>query len=325
MKNFLSLFSTALLLSGVLFFTSCGEDDTVGPGTGTDDPPTISITDPAETTVDGGTTVTFLVTANKGTNDLQSFAVTEDGVNIPADRYSITEYTDNSITLNNPQLLTGNDVNNFTYTVNITVPSENSDPEADEDYFYKVIVADDKGVSAEEEIVITVNGFVIVDPVTPTTFEAMGVLLNQAGPSGTGGLDLDQADGGTGSQDASAEIRDLGIDCTISGSENWRGLFGTVNGADMRQVDVSQVENFTFDNTNSVEAIQGAFDSGIQLGDDVSTAPNCDETTVTDVAQPNEGDMYVVSANSRLYLLRVDEINFVANSNTDNYVFSIKY
>lgn len=325
MKNFLSLFSTVLLLSGVLFFTSCGEDDTLGGGTGTDVAPTLSITTPAETTVDGGTTITFTATAAKGTNDLKSLTVTEDGTNIDATRYSITEYTDNGIDLQNPQLLTGNDINNFTYTVNITVPSENSDPEADEDYFYKLIVAGDKDLTAEVELVITVNGVVIVDPGTPTTFMEMGVLLNQAGPSGTGGLDLDILDGGTGSQDASAEIRDLGIDCTVSGSENWRGLFGTVNGADMRQVDLSQVENFTFESATTVEIITGAFDSGIQLGDDVSTAPNCDETTVTDVAQPNVGDMYVISANSKYYLIRVDGVNMVANSNDDNYEFSIKY
>lgn len=295
-------------------------------GTGTGDvAPTLSITNVSATEVDGGATVTFTVTAEKGTNDLQSLTVTEDGA-VMTDRYTITEYIDAGITLNNPQLLTGNDVNNFVYTVNITVPSENQVPTEDEDYFYSVTIADNKTLSATEELTITVFGEDEPDPGTPTTFEETGVLLNQAGPSGTGGLDLDVANGGTGSQDAAAEIRDLGIDCTIGGgNENWRGLFGTVNGADMRQVDLSQVENFTFETATTVEIITGAYDSGIQLGDDVSTNANCDETTVTDVAQPNVGDLYVVESAGTYYLLRVDEINFVAGGNGDNYVFSIKY
>lgn len=327
MKNFLSLFATAFLLSGVLFMSSCTEDDTTipGGGGGNDTPPTVAISDISNTAVDGGTTITFTVTASSGTNDLSSLTVTEDGVNIGTDRYSIQEYTDNSITLNNPQLLTGNDVNNFVYTVNITVPSENLVPEDDTDYVYDVIVTDDIGESDSDFVTVTVFGVEIVDPGTPTEFELGGVLLNQAGADG--GLDLDDGTS-TGTVNApGSEIRDLGIDCTIaSPNENWRGLFGTFNGADMRQVDpVTIAEGFSFDNATTVEVIQGAYDVGIQLGDDVSTAPNCDETVVTDVAQPIVGDMYVVSANGRFYLIRVDQINAVSSSNNDNYVFSIKY
>ena len=321
MKNFLSLLATAFLLSGVLFLTSCGDDDPT-PGTGNDVFPTVAISGVSSTVVDPGTVVSFTVTGDKGTNDLNSFTVTEDGVNLSTDRYSITEYTTNGITLNNPQLLIGNDASNFVYTVNITTVSENADPTLSADYVYEVVLADNKGNTDSDFVTVTVNSS--VDPGTPTTFEDSGILLNQAGPAGTGGLDLDTGNG-TGSGNSAAEIRDLGIDCTVGSGENWRAQFGTVNGADMVKVDLNIVEGFTFASATTTEAIQGAYDTGISLSSGISTAPNCDETTVTDVATPSVGDMYVVFANGTYYLIRVDEINQVSGSNADNYVFSIKY
>jgi hypothetical protein len=37
------------------------------------------------------------------------------------------------------------------------------------------------------------------------------------------------------------------------------------------------------------------------------------------------GDLFAVLADGVYYLIRIDEINTVANSNDDNYLISIKY
>ncbi|MDV7398345.1 hypothetical protein RZS08_43475, partial [Arthrospira platensis SPKY1] len=94
---------------------------------------------------------------------------------------------------------------------------------------------------------------------------------------------------GTGSAASEAEIRDLGIDCTINPAqqENWRSQIGSVNGTDMVKVNVAaQAEGFTFDKVETREVILAAYDTGIELADGVSTNAQCNETPVTDVSDP---------------------------------------
>ncbi len=162
---------------------------------------------------------------------------------------------------------------------------------------------------------------------TPLADTLNGVLFNQAGPAGTGGLDLDTGEG-TGSTASESEIRDMGLDCTIPAPGlNWRRQIGTINDADMRAVDMTQVENFTFENVGSVEEIIGAYESGIDLADGESiNCANTSTTAVTDVSEVlTAGDMFVVLSNGRYYLIRIDEVNETDMDNDDNYVISIKY
>lgn len=168
--------------------------------------------------------------------------------------------------------------------------------------------------------------FIVINYIIPEVEEISGVLLNQAGPVGTGGLDLDTGIG-TGSADAAAEIRDLGLDCTVPAPGlNWRRQIGTVNGAVMRRVDLSQLENFTFDNVTNLGQILTAHERGIEL--DNGTSTNCQsgaETSVTDVSGVIAvGDMFTVVRDNTTYLIRIDEINETAADNNDNYVISIK-
>ncbi len=168
--------------------------------------------------------------------------------------------------------------------------------------------------------------FIVINYIIPEIEEISGVLLNQAGPVGTGGLDLDTGDG-TGSGAAAAEIRDLGLDCTVPAPGlNWRRQIGTVNGAVMRRVDLSQLENFTFDNVTNLQQILTAHERGIELVD--GTSINCQtgaQTTVTDVSGVlTVGDMFTVVRDNNTYLIRIDEINETATNNNDNYVISIK-
>lgn len=315
MKNFLSLFATAFLLSGALFLTSCGEDDTTGPDTGTDTDPTVAISNVSATTVEGGSTITFTVTAAKGTNDLTSLTVTEDGEILGTDRYSITEYTDNGITLNNPQLLTGNDIDNFVYTVNITVPAENPVPEDDTDYVYDVTVADDKGNVDSDFVTVTVEGEETVVPTTPLDDTLLGVLFNQGGPAGTGGLVLET---GASVGSAAGDIRDMGIDTDQQPANNWRQQIGPSNGSTMRVVNTDNLpEGFTFANTSNKEEIIAAFDTGDDLTLEVNGLP------ATDIVEV--GDLYVVVQNGVYYLLSIADIDVTAADNDDSYTIDIKY
>lgn len=314
MKNFLSLFATAFLLSGVLFMSSCAEDDTTTPGGGgSDTTPTVAISNVSATTVDGGSTISFTVTAAKGTNDLNSFTVTEDGAVMGTDRYSITEYTDNSITLSNPQPLSGNDISNFVYNVNITVPEENADPTLAADYVYEVTVADSKTGTDSDFVTVTVNATAI--PATPLTNTLFGILLNQAGPMGTGGLVLGS---GEGVASADGDIRDMGIDTDLPNATNWRQRIGPSNGSIMKFVNTASLpEGFSFANTDNVEVIIEAFDTGSELTGEVNGLP------ATDIVEVD--DMFVVLQNGVYYLLSIASIDPTSTDNNDSYTIDIKH
>ena len=312
MKKFLWLFAFAL--TSTVFFTSC-EEDTVDPGPGFDTPPSISISGISATTVEPGATITFTVTANSGTNEMNSLKVTEDGVNMSATdgSYSIDEFVAQSLTLNNPQLLTNNDRTNFTYNISIIVPATPGD------YVYEAVVADDKNVEDSDSFTVTVE-----ETGTPLSSTLVGVLLNQAGPAGQGALDLDQGFGtgvtsnGMNATPADAEIRDMGIDTDLPNAENWRQQIGAMNDATLRVVDVNaQPEGFSFANVATKEEIIAAYDTGINLPTEVNGIPASDPVST--------GDLFVVERGGVYYLLSVASVDVTASDNTDSYTFDIKY
>lgn len=138
-----------------------------------------------------------------------------------------------------------------------------------------------------------------------------GVLLNQAGPSGTGGLDLDTGTG-TGSMDGEAEIRDNGIDGGPVAT-NWLQTISTVNGSTIKSVVPGQgnvLEGFTFASAETVETINDLHNSNsnIYAGSVVLV-----------------GDMFTVQrADGKTYLLVVTAVNNTSTDNNDSYTFSIK-
>ena len=326
-KLFLKLSGVAFILT-LLIATGCEDDPVVNPLA-----PEILFESGAgfvstDTTLSGNTTsITVRVTANVGDNPLNTLTFLVEGVEVSGANIGdyIKSITSNgtAITPNNPMLITDANKNGGTWDIEIALFGQTVDQTVN----YGFEVADEAGERALVDLDVT-----LFDPGTPLNNELSGVLLNQAGPVGTGGLDLDTGDG-TGSSDAASEIRDLGIDCTIdqNSAENWRAQFGTINGADMVRVDVAALgENFTFADVKTQEAIVEAYTSGTDLASGTSTAPNCDPTTVENVADVVvEGDMFVVLRDGKHYLIRVDEINYVHNNisdyNDDNYVISIKY
>lgn len=264
------------------------------------------------------------VSADKGDNTLKTLSFTVDGVEPKGTDLAgyVTKITSGGadVTPQNPLLILGAAKDGATWEFDL-VPFGQL---LDETATYSFTVEDDAGEKASVSFDVTI----VAPPGTALDMELGGVLFNQAGPAGTGGLDLDTGTG-TGSANATAEIRDLGIDCNINPAtaENWRAKIGSVNGTDMKLVDVAvQPEGFSFENVKTKEAIVSAYTSGIALADGVSTSATCDETPVTDVSETvAEGDIFVVKKGDVYYMFHVDEVNKVSGSNGDNYVLSIKY
>ncbi len=145
-----------------------------------------------------------------------------------------------------------------------------------------------------------------------TTIE--GVLLNSEGPTGTGGLDLD--DGvGTGSADSSAEIKDQGIDDTIDPAveENWLKKISGVNGTELMYIRAGEngvSEDFTFEGVQYRELIESLWDAN---------------NTFSESEVINAGDVILANKGGKFYLLNIREVNEVFASNADNYVIDIKF
>lgn len=320
MRNLLLRFSALALSATVLLFSSCTEDNPI-----IDNPlgPEISfesgvdvISSDAELIV--GTPFTVRLLVQDGDNLLQALRIEENGSLLSFNNLSFGS----GLTANNPLLIPASDQQGATYEVTIT-PSRNEEGI----YDYSFLLSDDGNPPLSDQVDLAIT-YVPV-PGTPLDSTLTGVLLNQGGAAGTGGLDLDTGEG-LGSQNSAAEIRDLGLDCTIvpGTAETWRRQIGSVNNANMVAVDPTDVsENFSFDIVDTQELIVAAYDAGRTLSDGTST--NCGNgatTAVTDVSDAVQvGDLFAVQANGTFYLIRIDEVNTVMNANTDNYVISIKY
>jgi len=328
MQQFFARFSGILVLFA-LVFTACEEDDPIIDPI--DTPPVARLATEAGFISDDATVTpdsVFMVKldAEAGSANLNSLRILEDGATLANNRFTLFDAIGaKEITpVNNPQVLSPvTSDGQVTLEIGITAPT------AEGTYTYSFEVTDSDQQTAVTEVEITVE-----IPFTPIAMTLEGVLFNQAGPAGNGALDLDEGfstgvtTAGQNAGPEDAEIRDLGLDCTIPAPGlNWRQQIGTMNDADMRAVDLTKVENFTFDNVGFIEEIIGAYDTGIDLEDgEAINCANANTTAVTDVSEIlTEGDMFVVLRDGRYYLIRIDEVNETNNNNNDNYVISIKY
>ena len=172
---------------------------------------------------------------------------------------------------------------------------------------YRVVIADSFGGTAE--FVKTVNVETVVSG-TPVT-SLIGILLNQAGPAGTGGLDIDTGSS-TGSSDIAAEIADNGIDTSQPNSSNWRQTISPINGAVIRTLTAGSnglPESFTFESVNFIEDIAVFHNNnGVDYTGNVVLT----------------GDVFSVFANGQYYLLDVTNVNATIADNDDSYTFDIK-
>lgn len=173
-------------------------------------------------------------------------------------------------------------------------------------YVVKFVATDIYGLTSTDEIT-----FIVGTPLSSIE----GVLLNAAGPAGTGGLDLDTGmSTGTGATSgAEAEIRDLGIDQTQPDASNWIRKISGMNGAVVKYLRANEgglTEGFSWSSIDSKETLAGLVDNGVGF----------------DNGESNEvevGDIFIVQANGKVYGLLTTAVNVKATDNSDNYVFTI--
>lgn len=231
----------------------------------------------------------FPITATKGTGALKSITVLENDQ--PVDPSRILFGSGGAAT-ENPIILSGDQVNGLD-NVDLTIRSN----EAPGTYAIKIVVTDEFDLT--DELALTMNvGIPVV--------AKMGVLFNQAGPAGTGGLDLDEALG-TGSQSSLAEIRDQGID----GDGNWLKKIATVNGSEIKRIVPGQngvAEDFVFDNVTFKSQVTALFGNGTDYADEVV----------------EKGNMFAVKRDDNYYFIRIADITETAGDNSDSYTVDIK-
>lgn len=254
-------------------------------------PPTLTTTMMSGmVTTEPGTLQSYPLVGTPGTGDLATISVFENDVLMAADRLFFgPQQTENPFPLAADQL-TG-----FDQSLQIRTSVEEGTN------VYRIVLTDVDGLTAELEpqtIITEVQE-------TPVTM-IMGALFNSAGLAGTGGLDLDVDQGGTGSDDAEAEIRDLGND----GNGNWLMQIAPVNSSQIVRLIAGQnglPEEFTFEFTTSVEQIPGVFANGVAYNSE----------TVS------EGDLFAVERDGVYYIIKIAQINDTTTGNGDNYVVDI--
>lgn len=293
MKNkFIHLFGF-LLLAGTLVFTSCAKDDDTDPNT-----PSVSLgTDTGfiseDTTIPVNTSFKVNIIATKGSAKLKEVAVYRDNVLL-----GIADIKFNDVdATNNPASVTTFDEDALNWEITIDA----ADVAAT--HTYRFTVGADDGLTNSVSVTITT-----VNPVT----ELMGVLLNAGGPTGTGGLNLSTGVG-TGSADASAHIRDNGIDASEPAATNWRQQIAPANNAKGVALRV---------------AATGTTWASITNKSDIITLFNASGSNLTVSTKVNAGDLFVVRdpSDDSYYFIRIAEVNVkpAMGDNTDNYVIDIK-
>lgn len=258
-------------------------------------PPTLEINGSETVNVNPGSLNLINITATQGTGLIASLAVELNGELMDIAGLEIDDLPFNS----NPQGLgEGFDMGFDMSKLQIRAPQTSGT------YVLKLTLTDEFGLSSTDEMTLVVG----------TPLEMLeGVLLNSAGPAGTGGLDLDNGMS-TGSSDANAEIRDQGINGDLPADVNWIRKIAGVNGATVGYLRANEgglSEGFSWESIDSKETLAGLVNAGVGFANGESN-------------EVQVGDMFIVQANGNVYALLTTAVNVKATDNSDNYVFTIK-
>ncbi|HHH50439.1 MAG TPA: hypothetical protein ENK52_05635 [Saprospiraceae bacterium] len=242
--------------------------------------------------IEAGTSFEVKLVAQAGSSPLASVAVYEDEVlisDLTRLKIDAVEFTAN------PQAVTAEAQTDTSWVIRIK----------SHDGFgkktYKVVVMDEAGNSDFREIDVSVGTAV-------TSLEGK-LLFNSGGDRGTGGLNL-LTGVGTGSSDASAHIKDMGIDLSKPLAENWLKKIKGINGSILRKPGANLLEGFSFQNIQYSEEIVGIFEGSTEI---IESAPII------------LGDIFTVKNGDNYFLLEVTAVNSTVDNNEDSIEFSIKY
>lgn len=318
MKKFQFLLFALTAVAITFIATGCGEDEEI---IVVNDPPSLAfIADDANGLNAPYNTTDFEVQKDsafvyvglegaQGTGALQSLTVTEDGVNVDASRLAFYDLRASADVLaNNPLLITGDNTTGFTWEVGIALDGAISTRTLGFE------LVDENG----EVSSVTINVSTYLADVSNTL---EGVLLNQAGPAGQGGLDLDDGSStgtvGSDPSSADAEIKDEGINA-LDPSVNWKQQISAINDSEIRIPGADFPEDFKFADVTKVDEIITFYDGGDQLPNTNGSGDAVSDPVVV-------GDIFLVKRGDRYYLLEVTEVNPTTNDNSDNIVFDVKY
>ncbi len=283
-----------------LFLTSCGDDTSI---IDPDKDPILEIVAvngfvSSDTTLRVGQDFTVQLKAVKTDNDLKIITIQENGVKIElsSDRLS------NEIVAN-PFTVAAGGFEKFIFAIRAHADASTKT--------YTFILEDVKGNKSTKFFAISTVAFT-----DATTIP--GVLFNQGGLPGTGGLDLDNGVG-TASTDASAELRDEGIDVSLPLPSNWLQQISGINTTEVKYIKKGTngiAENFSFDAIKYKEEIVGLWGNGTAFTATIGAKSVSNKVVIGDIFIAKKGDNY--------YLLNVADVRIVTNGNTDSYVFDIK-
>lgn len=257
----------------------------------------------------GTNNAVFRLSATQGTGLLTAIEVREDGLLVDPARLNWNDIS--MMAMGNPFGLSTDEADGF-----LAADGELAIDLADEVgvYVFDIILEDEFNLRDTVTYVVTttLSG-------TPVEIRT-DVLLNAAGPAGTGGLDLDTGmPTGTGNTSgANAEIRDNGIN-NLGAAVNWIRTISAMNGATIKYAVAGSglPEGFTFGSVETKEELSGIYDNSTSdvIGENNSSSP-------VDV-----GDTFIVRKGSQYWLLLTKEVNIktAVGDNSDNYVFDVKF
>lgn len=264
-------------------------------------PPTVTYMGSGMIMADFGTLVSVPIMATAGSSPLEQIAVFVDGDFVDATALYYGDPTNQFGS--NPGLLPASDT--LSLDRNIFIRANQIGERT-----YTIAITDQLGETSSVDVKIT----------TGTEVQMIeGALLNSAGPSGTGGLDLDTGTS-TGSNDGDADIKDEGIDTDLPDANNWLRQISGANGSEIRALMAGEnglSENFSFEDVAISEQIEGIWSNGAAL-----TLVNDDSELITN--QLSGGELFVVYNGSKYFLISIKEVRNTAVGNDDEYVIDIK-
>jgi hypothetical protein len=302
MKKF-NLFLMALLVMAAVS-VGCNNtdpiDDTpepVGPSidlvSGTIPGTTVSYVTDVDT-VAPGESFTIKLDASNGSSPITIIELLENGNTVDPSRI----IWDGDPAQSNPNPVGDAGATTLDWSVTVTTPADVEDV-----YTYDIILTDSSALEASVTVTIST-----VVPSPPVTVGTMYLLLNQAGPAGQGGLDVDSntQTGTTTGNFPIADIRDQGIDQSQPVASNWRQQIAPINGTTLKAAAATLV----WDEIQTQEDLAVAYAAAAEISESAKVA---------------EGDIFfVLTTEGKVFGLSVVDIVNTTNDNQDRYEFEAK-